>query len=46
MNLVDIVGPQLKINYKKKKLERIFRTDFHGKAKTLEDQKLQLFVEN
>lgn len=45
MNFVEIVGPQLQVNYKRRKLERIFQTEFPGKPKNPEDLKLQLFVE-
>jgi hypothetical protein len=37
MNCIDIVMPWIKVNMKKRKLNKIFATEFSGKAKTAED---------
>lgn len=46
MNCADILVPWIKVSMKKKKLNKLFEGDFVGKAKTLDDQKLQYFVES
>ena len=46
LNFVEIVGPQIKVGLRRRKLERRFQTDFPGKSKDPEDLKLHLFVES
>ncbi len=46
MNLLDIYVPMLKIYWAKRKLNKVFITDFPGKSKTKEDIDLHYFVES
>lgn len=46
MNILDIYVPMLKIAWTKRKLNRIFLTEFPGKSKAKEDVDLHYFIES
>jgi hypothetical protein len=46
MNLIDIYLPMIIVSYRKKKLDKIFATEFPGKSKVKEDLDIHYFVES